>query len=209
MLDIECLVGGPLGNNTYILKQQDNDQVVVVDPADAEQILAYLNSTRDSVALILLTHGHFDHIRGLDRLRKETKAPVAIMTSDADMLIDPEKNLSMIIEQRAIQTDPADRLLTDGESIDVADMNIQVISTPGHTKGGACFLCEHVLISGDTLFHHGSGRTDLPEGSSDELRASFQKLFSLTDDYKVFPGHGSSTTLNQERRNNPFWLGQY
>lgn len=207
MLDIQCLVSGPLENNTYILKKNGSDRVVVIDPADADQVLEHLANTGDSIALILLTHGHFDHIRGLDQLRKKTKAPVAIMEQDADMLIDPAKNLSILVGSEKIQSDSADQLLSDGEIIDVADMKIQVLGTSGHTKGGACFICEDILISGDTLFCEGVGRSDLPGGSMNELVTSFRKIFSLPGDYRVFPGHGSATTLNQERMNNPFWLG--
>ncbi len=205
-IEMQHLRGGALENNMYILKRKGNTNVVVIDPSDATQILNLLNDTGEKVEMILLTHGHFDHIRGVDELRKVTKAPVAVMEQDAEMLVNPIENISNIVWPEIIQTSPADQLLQDGQVLHVADMDIQVLHTPGHSPGSVCFLCEDIMISGDTLFRHTVGRTDLLKGSQEDMIKSFRKIFALDQPYRVFPGHGAFTTLDEERKENPFWL---
>jgi glyoxylase-like metal-dependent hydrolase (beta-lactamase superfamily II) len=157
---------------------------------------------------VLLTHGHGDHIFGVDELRPLAASGVAIGEEDAPCLVSSGENLSIHMGKR-VELEPADRILRDGDVLEVGDMRIEVIATPGHTRGGCCYYAteggEAVLLSGDTLFARSVGRTDLPGGDEGTLIKSIGKLTGFSDSLKVYPGHGPSTTIGEERRLNPFW----
>ena len=201
---IRTVVCGAIQNNTYIIKHKDSASAVVIDPAGSgADVVDELRKMGVQVELVLLTHGHFDHIEGLDAVRKAYDAPVAIHRADAGMLVDASQNLSRYLN-RPISFAAADRLLDDGDEIQAAGLTIVVISTPGHTRGGVSFLVGDALFTGDTLFHLDAGRTDFPYSSTDDLFQSIERLFALPGDYRVFPGHEEDTTLEFERNNNTF-----
>lgn len=201
---VNKIVCGPLQNNMYIVRREDRNDAVVIDPADADTAIDAL--TREGIESIdiLLTHGHFDHIMGVDALRKKYHAPVWIMRLDAPMLTDEDKNLGKEVLRVPISTGSAEHEVENGDQIECAGMTFRVMHTPGHTRGGACFLIENHLFSGDTLFHRSAGRFDFEGGSLEEILDSLQKLFDLSEEYRVYPGHGAETTLEFERKNNDF-----
>lgn len=202
---IDCIVCGELENDTYIIHEKGKKACIVIDPSDdKKQIETFLQNHDLQVELILLTHGHFDHISGVDWLRRQFNAPVAIHKLDAQQLTDPKENLSNSIMRKAVQTIPAEILIVDGEMIEVGNMKLRVLHTPGHTRGGCCFVMDHVIFTGDTLFKLNIGRTDLLGGDSRALRASVERLFALPGEYTVYPGHGASSVMSVERSQNPY-----
>lgn len=194
MLNIHCMPLGDYMTNCYILRQADSPKCCVIDPGyHAEVILGYLEQNGLSVEAILLTHGHFDHVGAVKDLAAELDCDVYI--SDRELSLPP-----MITNGKLYYTHTYD---ASGE-LTLAGLTIRVIPTPGHTPGSVCLLVEDALFSGDTLFAGSCGRTDLPGGSQPDIAASLRKLAALPGDYRVFPGHGSSTTLDAERKLNPY-----
>lgn len=201
---IRTVVCGEIGNNTFIVKHAQSKSAVVIDPSGSgTQIINALKEMDVQVEIILLTHGHFDHIEGLSKVRAYTNAPVAIHSADASMMTDANENLSSYVG-RMISYAPAEKLLSDGDEIHAAGLTFKVISTPGHTRGGVSYLCGDVIFTGDTLFRTGAGRTDFPHSNDEDLYASLERLFALPGDYTVYPGHEAFTTMEFERTNNAF-----
>jgi len=204
---VEKLVVGPFASNCYIVGSQSNKEGMIIDPGDeAKQILKRVKDLELDIKFIVLTHGHIDHTGALKEVREVTGAKVAIHADDAKSL--KVQSLSRIFGLSYPTPPPPDRLLKDGDSLDVGGMHFEVLHTPGHTSGGICLLGEGVVFSGDTLFNYGIGRTDLPGGSSSQLMNSIQtKLMTLPDNTVVYPGHGPDTTIGAERVGNPFLRG--
>jgi hydroxyacylglutathione hydrolase len=196
---------GSLGVNCYIVYCEKTLKGAVIDPGgNANDIISMINRENVKIAAIINTHGHADHIAANDKIKEYTGAPVFIHKDDANMLTSSQGNLSMYIGSNLI-CQAADRYLTDGEVFTVGELEIQVIHTPGHTPGGICLKINEVVFSGDTLFEKSIGRTDFPGGSFKQLMSSIkEKLFILTDNIKVLPGHGGETTIGDERNTNPF-----
>lgn len=196
---------GNLGTNCYLIYCKKTLEAAVIDPGgEPNEILNVITRERLAVKYIINTHGHADHIAGNEKLKKIVGAPILIHRDDAEMLTNARHNLSMYIGE-SIAFDPADKLLNDGDIINVGQLELKVIHTPGHTPGGICLLTEEVLFSGDTLFSESIGRTDFPGGSYSKLITSIKdKLMLLQDCVKVLPGHGPETTIGWERKNNPF-----
>lgn len=202
---IEARAMGAIGANCYIVSCPETKKAAVIDPgADAKSLHRWILEKGYQVEYILLTHGHFDHIGAVDELRKLFQAKVGIHEGDAAMLTDGQENLSGYVG-RAIDTKPADFLLKDGQVLTVGNERITVLETPGHTLGGVCFLTSEGLLSGDTLFEGSIGRTDFPGGSYEQLLDGIKKkLLVLPEETRVYPGHGSETTIGREKRENPF-----
>ncbi|MEN6418472.1 MAG: MBL fold metallo-hydrolase [Clostridiaceae bacterium] len=200
------IVNGSLGENAYLIAADGQKTCAVIDPGEAEPVLAALKREGLSCEAILLTHGHFDHIGGVKQLKDETGAKIYIHEADAGMLTSSRMSLAVLIGTNIKHTEP-DVLLKGGETLAIAGLDIRVIHTPGHTKGGVCYAIasERVLLSGDTLFHTDAGRTDFPGGSAKDLYHSIKdQLYTLEGDYTVYPGHEESTTLDEERQSNTF-----
>lgn len=206
-LQLETLVLGPVSTNCYLAKNKETGALLIVDPADApERIMRAVAELRAKPEAILLTHGHFDHIGAAEALREHYRVPVCALEQEREVLEDTRKNLTGSWLGRGY-TLLADRWLKDGEQIDLAGFSIEVLHTPGHTVGGACYYLpeEAVLFSGDTLFCGSVGRTDLPTGSMGALRRSIhEKLFVLPEETLVFPGHDEQTTIRYEKQYNPY-----
>lgn len=205
-MEMICLPVGLIQANCYIL-WDDEGRGVVLDPGgDSEKILKVIRENRIEVEHILLTHAHIDHMTGVPEVQTATGADLMIHRADAPALWDPKLSL---YTEFGVPFHPmkADRLLEDKDLVTAGKLNLQVIHTPGHTPGGACFLCEDALFTGDTLFRDGFGRTDWYGGSVDAMLRSLHKLARLPEDYKVFPGHGPDTTLFTERESNPYMTG--
>ena len=204
---LKKLVVGPFASNCYIVGSESDKKGMIIDPGGkAKQILKKVEGLGLDIKLIVLTHGHIDHTGALKEVREVTGAEVAIHADDAKSL--KVQSLSRIFGLSYPTPPSPDRLLKDGDSIDVGDMHFEVLHTPGHTPGGICLLGEGVVFSGDTLFNYGVGRTDLPGGSSSQLLNSIQtRLMTLPDNTVVYPGHGPDTTIGAERVGNPFLSG--
>ncbi len=214
-IKIGKMVLGVCQTNCYFLYREGGGECIVVDPADqGVNIFRALQKNGFRVAGILLTHGHFDHIWGLDELRDAANAaadedaePAKAYAYEAErvLLQDADKNVSRQAGRPC--TTYADVYVKDGQEITIAGMTCKVIATPGHTAGGCCYYFEEAgfLLSGDTLFAESVGRTDFPTGSMSTLvRSVRERLFVLPDDTKVYPGHGESTTIGHEKEYNPF-----
>lgn len=196
-MKFEKVVVGELGVNCYVLYQPDRDDAIVIDPGAEEPAIRMALGKRRPAA-ILLTHGHYDHIGAVSKLR-ESGVPVYIHRDDAAMLTTPALSLSAMFGGAPSQGE-ADVLFEDGQMLELAGMKLRVLHTPGHTKGSSCFLAEDgTLFSGDTLFRFGYGRTDLPGGDEAALFASLRELLRMDPSVSVQPGHGASTTIGEER----------
>lgn len=205
-LKIGSIMMGVCQTNCYFVYREGTKDVIFFDPADrGEDLYRMLQEKGFQVKAILLTHGHFDHIWGVDRLRELSGAPVYACEAERRLCGDADANVSAQAG-RACTIQP-DYYVKDGEEIAAAGMHCRLIATPGHTVGSCCYYFEAAgfLIAGDTLFQESVGRTDFPTGSmSDLVRSVKEKLFVLPDETKVYPGHGDSTTIGYEKENNPF-----
>ena len=197
---IKKLLAGVYGANCYILFDEEAKEAVVLDPGgDVDDIEKELNRLQAKVKYIVLTHGHFDHTTGVDRLKAVTNATVAIGKNDNDMILKEVQYYGPLIEGGA------DITLCDGDILEFGKHSIKVIETPGHTPGGICLLVENHLFTGDTLFKRSIGRSDLTGGNHETLiRSIKEKLAILPKNTIVYPGHGPSSTIGDEILTNPF-----
>ena len=206
-LKIGRIVLSVCATNCYFVYHEGQSDCIVIDPADrGDYIFEALKSKGFNVTHILLTHGHFDHIWGCSKLRSLTSAQVYALDAEQEVLESARLNVSEDAGRAC--TVKVNNYVKDGEVLTLNGFNIRVLATPGHTKGSCCYYFEDAatLISGDTLFAESVGRTDLPTGSMSELTHSIEeKLAGLPDDTAVYPGHGDQTTIEHEKKYNPFW----
>ena len=206
-MKIEKYVVGVIGTNCYLVINEATKETVMVDPGDYP--LKMQNAVKEAglkIQAVLLTHAHFDHIMGLDDVMKECQVPVYVEEADLDMMTDGRRNLSASYVHGGYQYKNATPV-KDGQVLQIAGMQFEVIHTPGHTPGGCCYYMEKegVLFSGDTLFQTSVGRSDFPGGSASELvRSVKEKLLVLPEETHVYPGHMDETTIGYEKHHNPF-----
>jgi len=198
---IKKIVVGPLESNCYLAGDEDTKEIYVIDPGgDYEKINSAIVKYSLKPKAVINTHGHGDHIGA----NGEFGIPVWIHRLDADFLTDSSKNLSGAFGF-FLKTETASRLLEDGDILGIGKYNFEVIHTPGHTPGSICLKSSGVIFTGDTLFCEGVGRTDFAYGSQEDIMDSIkERLFTLDDDYVIYPGHGPSSTIGNEKTNNPF-----
>ena len=201
-MKIEHYVVGVVGTNCYFAVNEDTKECLIIDPGDNANMLAGKIAVGGYTPVaILLTHGHFDHIMGVEGLRAQFDIPVYVHEDDADMLERPELNACAMIG--ATVSLKADRTVKDDDILNLAGMEIHVMHTPGHTPGGCCYYIEDtfpLVFTGDSLFKGGIGRTDFPGGSAETLKHSLEsRILKLPTTTTVYPGHGASTTVNAER----------
>ncbi|EDS72549.1 metallo-beta-lactamase domain protein [Anaerofustis stercorihominis DSM 17244] len=206
-MDIRSFQLGPVGTNCYIITK--NDKSIIIDPGhNDERLMDYIRKENLNIEKILLTHGHFDHIAGTDMVRDATGAKVYIHELDNEMLSNPNKNGSALMMGMGIKIREADEFVYDGEKIDFEGSEIEVIFTPGHSKGGVCYKIDDagVIFCGDTLFLRSIGRTDLYGGSIEVLESSIRnKIYTLDKNYTLLSGHGDPTDIEGEKKYNGFF----
>ncbi|MBQ7346277.1 MAG: MBL fold metallo-hydrolase [Oscillospiraceae bacterium] len=192
-MTIHPLPLGYLQTNCYIL-QGDTGRCLVIDPADsADVIFDFIQAKGLTLDAILLTHGHFDHVGAVKDLAAETDCPVYI--HEADLQLPPAITAGKLYHTHTY---------AEGDEIALAGLTFKVLHTPGHTPGSVCLCIEADMFCGDTLFQGSCGRTDLPGGSPQTMRQTLHRLSQLEGSYTLWPGHGQSTTLAQEKRYNPY-----
>jgi len=198
------IMGIPVGmiqENCYIAYGEESSQALIVDPGDwADRLIELLTEKKLTPVAILLTHGHFDHIGGVEALREHYKIPVYATKAEQEVL----QNTAMSMAGFTLK---ADEIVSDGQELLLGGMKVKVLETPGHTPGGCCYYFpeEGALFSGDTLFCESVGRTDFPGGDMSKLvRGIREKLMTLPEDVTVYPGHMEETTIGHEKIYNPF-----
>jgi hydroxyacylglutathione hydrolase len=204
---LKTLVVGPFGSNCYIVGSETGKHGLVIDPgAETKLILRTVNELGLTISLILVTHAHIDHIGALAPVKEATGAKFAIHEAEAKAGLGMfSRMLSSMTGGSFNQPPKPDRLLKDGDTIDIDDLSFTVLHTPGHSPGGISLYGHGILFSGDTLFNYGIGRTDFPGGSYEQIMDSIKnKLIKLPDETVVYPGHGPATTIGEEKRGNPF-----
>jgi hydroxyacylglutathione hydrolase len=204
-LIIKRLVVGHLSANCYIVGLASDGEGTVIDPGgNPDTIIKAIDESKLEIKTIILTHGHSDHIAALRDVQDHTGAQVAIHAEDADFLEGYGSFSSQFgISYRTPQ--PPDRLLHEGDIIEVGNVSFKVIHTPGHTPGSICLRTGDKVFTGDTIFHRGIGTTLMPGSSRRQLLESIRtRLMVLPDEIMLYPGHGRETTVGTERRENPY-----
>ncbi|MEQ8197954.1 MAG: MBL fold metallo-hydrolase [Clostridiaceae bacterium] len=190
---------GDIQENCYLVIDEDTKEAFLVDPGDEpDYLIKAINNSGADLKFILLTHGHFDHVGAVSKLKQTYNVPHFINSKESDLMNGKSYVFGKMPE--------ADGFLEDGEIIDFGTHKIKCISTPGHSPGGMCFLLDNEhLFSGDTLFYLSVGRSDFQGGDADTLISSIRrKLFILGDNVTVYPGHGPKSSILTEKRGNPF-----
>ena len=193
-MEVKTMPLGAYQTNCYLAWGDNADSCVVIDPGyTPEIILSEAKKQNKTIAAVLLTHGHFDHVGGVRELAERVGCPVYIH----------EQELSL---PESFTAGPLYYTNTYGEGdvLELSNLSIRVLHTPGHTPGSVCLMAEDILFSGDTLFQDSIGRTDFPGGSFGQMQKSLQRLKALPGDYRVLPGHGPATTLDEGRKYNPY-----
>jgi glyoxylase-like metal-dependent hydrolase (beta-lactamase superfamily II) len=195
---IETFTVGMLSTNCYVVNCQETRGAIVIDPgldfsSEAKPIFDYIDEAKLTVKFIVNTHGHPDHVKGDAIFQKKYNVPICIHPNDAHFIKRLENSKF-----------PANVLLKDGDSVKFGNEFLKVMHTPGHTQGSISLVGEKLVFSGDTLFAGGIGRTDFPGGSTSDMRLSLQKLVRLPDYFLVYPGHGATSMIGEEKRGNPF-----
>ena len=195
---IETFTVGMLSTNCYVVNSQRTKDAIIIDPglefsSETQQVLDYIMQGALKIKSIVNTHGHSDHISGDASFQSKYSVPICIHKYDA-----------ATIEGLVKGKFPPNVLLEDGSLIEFGDESLKVMHTPGHTPGSICLLGERLVFTGDTLFAGGIGRTDFPGGTDSDMRLSLQKLASLPDNFLVYPGHGPTSIMSQEKRINPY-----
>ncbi|MSQ97297.1 MAG: MBL fold metallo-hydrolase [Gemmataceae bacterium] len=211
-LQIHTIVSAPFQENTYVVWREGRQDALVIDPGlEPDAILQFLDERVLDVAAILNTHGHADHIAGNGPLKERyPQAPLIIGVNETALLTDPHLNMSAPFGM-AIVSPPADQTVREGDVLEYAGITLEVLEIPGHSPGHVVFVVREepiVVFGGDVLFRGSIGRTDFPDGSFERLEAGIKsKLYTLSDDTVVYPGHGPVTKVGYEKRTNPFVTG--
>ena len=204
-MQLECFVFGSFATNCYVVSE--GSEAWIIDPccatsAEQTQLLRYIEQHQLQVTALIATHGHFDHLWGAPWACKQWNQPVLVHPADIPMAQAVQQQYELFGIPATATPFPVENLQSSIKNLKSPISNVQLLSTPGHTPGSVCLYWEkeRILLSGDTLFCMGYGRTDLPGGNTGQLVESLERLFALPSDVQVFPGHGESTTIGDERR---------
>lgn len=204
-MKISTFILGSMRTNCYFIIDEKSNKTIIVDPADEYEKINKIISERNlSVEFILLTHAHYDHMMALEKLRESTGTPLYVHKDDAEAVINPQHSYMIKVVSGDKRYKSAEKLLQDDDILYCGNIEIKVMHTPGHTMGSVCYIVGDNIITGDTLFKGDVGRDDLYGGDETQLNNSLKRLISLNGDYKIYPGHGSSSTLEYERKNNMY-----
>jgi glyoxylase-like metal-dependent hydrolase (beta-lactamase superfamily II) len=209
---VKMLTVGALGTNCFVVWCEETKEAVVIDPGFSTEneakktVLHLIEANSLTVKFIINTHGHPDHTSGNAVVKKATGAPILIHTLDAPLLRESGKDWASMFGYQVVSP-PADKTLNEGDTVHFGKQTLIILHTPGHTPGGISLVGNDCVFVGDTLFQGSIGRTDFPGGSYKALiRSIKEKLATLPDNFTVYPGHGPTTTIGTEKRNNPFLL---
>lgn len=203
-MQIQEITGGVLPTNCFIVTDEETGISAVIDPGFTADELFDAIKDLEKLDAILLTHGHFDHIMGVKDIQEMTGAKIYMHEFEKEFATDSRLNLSTVLAERQCRTFEPDHLYTDGDKIAVGNLTFRVLHTPGHTVGSSCFMVQDVIFSGDTIFKGSVGRTDFPTSDPKKMVQSVQRIAEIDENYAIFPAHGDSTTLDYEKKTNPF-----
>ena len=205
-MKILALPLGAFQTNCYIVAEEETGEALVFDPgSNGDELVAFIEKEGFKPKAVVLTHGHLDHIGGVQAIIDAFRIPVYMHEADVPMLTDPDLNRSILMPPHIVVKVDDLRLLNEGDTLTCGKLTFRVLETPGHTPGGICFYTDGFVIAGDTLFNGSIGRTDFPGGDYDTLIDAIRtKLYTLPDDTEVYPGHGPATQIAYEKTSNPF-----
>lgn len=205
-MKVQKFTGGILETNCYLITDEATGKMAILDPGAVLPELdeAIETGGRENVEYILLTHGHFDHIGAAEHYKNVTRASIVIGEEDAAFTQDNELSLGMLYSSYGIKPFQADKKVKNGERFLLGKTEFLVLHTPGHTRGSCSYVTDGVIFTGDLLMYMSIGRTDFPTGDYEQMKDSLQSIASLAGDYRIYPGHGECTTLEQERERNPY-----
>ena len=202
MIKIHTLPLGSYQTNCYIVYEETANSCAVIDPGySPERVLEFVGKLGLTVDAVLLTHGHFDHVGGVEAIVKATGAKLWMREADYTQRKNPQNDFFYPIHDCDFTEV---RFCEEGEHIHAGGLTFTAMETPGHTWGSVCYVCENAIFSGDTLFAGSCGRTDLPGGDWQTIMLSLERLSELEGDFDIYPGHGESTTLAREKQYNPY-----
>lgn len=198
-------------SNCWLIIDECSGEFAIVDPSSSpvviDEKIKELELDAQKFKYVLLTHGHFDHIYSVDYVREKYNCQLCIHENDALCLTDSYKNANKLFFNEDLTFNPADLLISDKDKLSLGELQIEVIHTPGHTEGCVCYLVENALICGDTIFDRSVGRTDLPGGNTKVLYESLRKIKTMDESIRLYPGHGSITTIKEQKQSNPYLKG--
>jgi glyoxylase-like metal-dependent hydrolase (beta-lactamase superfamily II) len=203
-MKIEQIIVGPLESNCFIVFDEQKHQALIVDPgAEPDKILRFIEAGKLDVNYIVCTHAHFDHVGAVAAIREKTAASIVLHKLEREIYAGV-KDQGALWGFTVEQPPQPDKLVEEGDTLRVGDLEFTVLHTPGHSPGGICLYGAGVLISGDSIFAGSVGRTDFFGGSIEALKGSFKRIISLPPDTKILPGHGEQTTVGIEKEMNFF-----